>query len=149
MEPSQSREPDGPMAETEIDSIRLTQARPLSPHLLVYTPMLTMMMSIAHRITGAALYVGTLLLAWFLIALAAGSGPFAAVAAVYRSWLGILVLIGFSWALFHHLLGGIRHFIWDLGYGMDHPEREYLAQGTLYGGIALTILVWVVAWIAA
>jgi succinate dehydrogenase / fumarate reductase cytochrome b subunit len=108
-----------------------------------------MMMSIAHRITGVALYIGTLLLAWFLIALAAGPGPFATVAWVYGSWLGIIVLIGFSWALFHHLLGGIRHFVWDMGYGMDHPEREYLAQGTLYGGIGLTVLVWVIAWAAA
>ena len=108
-----------------------------------------MMMSIAHRITGSILYIGTLLLAWYLIALAAGPGPFSTVSAVYGSWLGILVLIGFSWALFHHLLGGVRHFVWDLGYGMDHPVREYLAQGTLYGGIALTVVVWVIAWIAA
>ena len=129
--------------------ISLEQMRPLSPHLQIYRPLLTMMMSIAHRITGSILYIGTLLLAWYLIALAAGPGPFATVSAVYGSWLGIIVLIGFSWALFHHLLGGVRHFIWDMGYGMDHPEREYLAQGTLYGGIALTILVWAIAWIAA
>ncbi len=137
------------MAETKTRPINLEGLRPLSPHLQIYSPLLTMMMSIAHRITGVALYVGTLLLAWFLIALAAGPGPFATVSAVYGSWLGIIILIGFSWALFHHLLGGIRHFIWDMGYGMDHPAREYLAQGTLYGGLALTLLVWLIAWIAA
>ena len=137
------------MADTKINPVRLQQTRPLSPHLMIYRPLLTMMMSIAHRITGSALYVGTLLLAWYLIALAAGPGPFGIVSAVYGSWIGIIVLIGFSWALFHHLLGGLRHFIWDMGYGMDHPEREYLAQGTLYGGIALTVIVWVIAWIAA
>ncbi len=137
------------MAETNTKTAQLEQIRPLSPHLRIYTPLLTMMMSIAHRITGVILYAGTLLLAWFLIALAAGAAPFAAVSAVYGSWIGIIVLLGFSWALFHHLLGGVRHFIWDLGYWMDHPEREYLAQGTLYGGIALTVLVWIIAWFAA
>lgn len=117
--------------------------RPLSPHLQIYRPMLTMMMSIAHRITGIALYAGTLLLAWYLIAAASGRQAFAIAAGFLGSWLGLLVLFGFTWALFHHLLGGIRHFIWDAGYGMDHPEREWLAQGTLAGGIGLTALAWI------
>ncbi len=119
--------------------------RPLSPHLQIYRPMLTMMMSIVHRITGVALYVGTLLLAWFLIAAATDANSFAIVAAVFNSWLGRLVLFGFTWALFHHLLGGLRHFVWEAGYGMDHPQREWLAQGTLVGGILLTVLVWILA----
>lgn len=130
------------MAETKSDPITLAQNRPLSPHLQIYRPMLTMMMSIVHRITGAALYFGTLLLAWFLVGLASGADTFATVSAVYGSLPGRLVLILFTWALFHHLLGGVRHFIWDLGYGMDHPQREYLAQATLIGGLVLTILVW-------
>ena len=121
--------------------------RPLSPHLQVYRPMLTMMMSIAHRITGIALYAGTLLLAWYLIAAASGPGAFALAAGFMASWLGLLILFGFTWAMFHHLLGGIRHFIWDAGYGMDHPEREYLAQATLAGAILLTALVWALAFL--
>jgi succinate dehydrogenase / fumarate reductase cytochrome b subunit len=116
--------------------------RPLSPHLQIYRPMLTMMMSIAHRITGVALYAGTLLLAWFLIAAATDARAFATAAWALNSILGQLVLLGFTWALFHHLLGGIRHFVWDAGYGMDHPEREWLAQATLVGGIVLTVAVW-------
>lgn len=137
------------MADLKSPPLHHELRRPLSPHLQIYRPLLTMMMSIAHRITGVILAAGTLLLAWYLVALAAGPGPFGTVAAVYGSWLGIVVLVGFSWALFHHLLGGLRHFVWDLGYGMDHPEREYLAQGTLYGGIALTMIVWAIAWFAA
>ena len=137
----------GLMAETKIDSIRLERSRPLSPHLQIYKPLLTMMMSIVHRITGVALYAGTVLLAWFVIALAAGPGPFATVSAVYGSVLGQIVLFLFTWALFHHLLGGIRHFVWDLGYGMDDPGREYLAQGTLIGGIVLTALVWIIRFV--
>ena len=133
------------MAEPKINPVHLQAMRPLSPHLSVYRPMLTMMMSIAHRITGVALYAGALLLAWYLIALASGPDTFATAAAVMGSVLGRLVLFLFTWALFHHLLGGVRHFLWDLGWGMDHPEREYLAMGTLVGGILLTLIVWGVA----
>jgi succinate dehydrogenase / fumarate reductase cytochrome b subunit len=121
--------------------------RPLSPHLQIYSPMLTMMMSIAHRITGGALYVGTLLLAWWLIALSKDANAFAIANGFLASWFGLLILFGFTWALFHHLLGGLRHFVWEAGYGLDHPEREYLAQATLGGGLGLTILVWIIAFI--
>ena len=137
------------MVETKTPSMSLEQRRPLSPHLQIYTPMLTMMMSITHRITGIALYAGTVLIAWYVIALAAGRGPFATVSAVYGSWLGIVVLIGFTWALYQHLLGGIRHAIWDLGHGTDYPMREYLAQGSLVGGLLLTAVTWLIAWYVA
>ena len=130
------------MAEAQPRPAATRHQRPLSPHLQIYRPMLTMMMSIAHRITGIVLYAGTLLLAWFLIAAASDAHSFAVVAGVVNSWIGLVVLFGFTWALFHHLLGGVRHFLWDAGYGMDHPMREYLAQGTLGGGLVLTVLVW-------
>ena len=129
------------MAGTEGSAEPRAVKRPLSPHLQIYTPMLTMMMSIAHRITGIALYAGTLLLAWYLIALAMGPDAFDTVTWFLDSIIGKLVLLGFAWALFHHLLGGVRHFLWDAGYAMDHPEREWLAQGTLIGGLALTVVV--------
>ena len=109
--------------------------------------MLTMMMSIVHRITGIALYVGTLLLAWFLIAAATNARSFATASWFLASVPGQLALFGFTWALFHHMLGGIRHFVWDAGFGMDDPEREWLAQATLAGGIGLTILCWIVAYV--
>jgi succinate dehydrogenase / fumarate reductase cytochrome b subunit len=137
------------MAESHTHTAGLADKRPLSPHLQIYRPMLTMMMSIVHRITGVALYVGTLFLVWYLIALGSGAASFARVSSVYGSFLGLLVLFGFTWALFHHFLGGVRHLIWDLGYGMDHPEREYLAKGTLVGGFAITVLVWILALVFA
>ena len=130
------------MADIRATSRITTVTRPLSPHLSVYRPMLTMLMSIAHRITGMALYAGTLLLAWWLIAAASNAAAFGTVAAVMNSWIGLLVLFGFTWALFHHLLGGLRHFVWDTGRGMEYPEREYLAAGTLAGGLVLTLGVW-------
>lgn len=120
--------------------------RPLSPHLGIYRFTLTMAMSIAHRITGIGLYVGVLLLAWFLIAASMDASAFGAFSAFIRSILGRLILFGFSWSLFHHLLGGIRHLIWDAGYGLDDPLREYLALATLVGGFLLTMLVWSLAY---
>ncbi|HEX4767699.1 MAG TPA: succinate dehydrogenase, cytochrome b556 subunit [Lichenihabitans sp.] len=135
------------MAEAPRHGAAVRHQRPLSPHLQIYRPMLTMMMSILHRITGMALYAGTLLLAWFLIAAAAGPRAFGVASGFMGSWFGLLILFGFSWALFHHLLGGIRHFIWDAGYGMDHPAREYLAQATLAGGLGLTLVVWILAFV--
>ena len=123
-----------------------TAPRPLSPHLQIYKPMLTMMMSIAHRITGFALYVGTLLLAWWLIAAASGPAYFDYVNGLLTTFIGRLVLFGFTWALFHHMLGGIRHFIWDTGKGFDLNTVEWLARLTLVGGLAITIIVWVVAY---
>jgi succinate dehydrogenase / fumarate reductase cytochrome b subunit len=135
------------MAEVNTRPATSESRRPLSPHLQIYRPMLTMMMSIMHRITGGALYVGTLLLAWWLIAASIDAKAFATASWVLASPIGLLILFGFTWALFHHLLGGLRHFVWDFGYGMDHPEREYLAQATLIGGLVLTVVVWILAYV--
>ena len=120
--------------------------RPLSPHLGIYRMTLTMLMSITHRITGVGLYIGVLLLAWFLIAAASDASAFALFSGFIQSIIGQILLFGFTWALFQHLLGGIRHFVWDAGYGLDDPAREYLAQVTAVGGIALTVIVWVIGY---
>lgn len=123
-------------------------ARPLSPHLQIYRPMLTMTMSIVHRITGAALYFGTLLVAWWLIAAAAGPNAFAAVQGFADSLIGRLVLFGFTWALLHHLLGGVRHLIWDAGYGFGPREREFLTLAGLIASVGLTVLIWILGYLA-
>jgi len=122
-------------------------ARPLSPHLQIYRLTLTMVMSIVHRATGAVLYVGTLLLAWWLLAIASGPNAYLTFQSVAGSWIGRLVLFGYTWALIHHMLGGIRHFLWDLGYGFGAAEREWLARATLFGSIALTLLLWIFAYL--
>jgi len=123
-----------------------TRPRPLSPHLEIYRPTLTMAMSIVHRITGVGLYIGVLLLAWFLIALSSDATTFATFSSFIRSFVGQLLLLGFTWSLFHHMLGGVRHALWDSGIGLDHPLRERLAQATLIGGIALTIITWIIGY---
>jgi succinate dehydrogenase / fumarate reductase, cytochrome b subunit len=123
-----------------------TIERPLSPHLQIYRPMLTMMMSIVHRITGAALYLGTLLVAWLLVAAASGPDSYAMAMGFLSSWFGKLILFGYTWALMHHMLGGVRHFVWDTGHGFGVEEREWLARATLAGSIALTLAIWLVGW---
>ena len=121
--------------------------RPLSPF-MTYRWTLTMAMSIVHRITGIALYAGTLLMAWWLIATASGPGAYANIQAFTSSWIGRVVVFGYTWALLHHMLGGIRHLIWDLGYGFGPSEREWLTRAALFGSITLTIVVWIIAYLA-
>ena len=118
--------------------------RPLSPHLSIYRPTMTMAMSIAHRISGAALYVGVLLLAWFLIAVSSDASSFAVFSDFISSFIGRLTLFVITWALFHHLVGGVRHILWDAGYGLDAPLRDQMAWATAIGGFALTVLVWAI-----
>ena len=121
-------------------------SRPLSPHLQIDQPILTMVMSILHRVTGGALYFGTLLLAWWLIAAASGEAYYDFVNGLMGSILGRLVLFGFTWALVHHMLGGIRHFIWDMGAGFGREAREWLARATIIGSVTLTILLWIIGY---
>ena len=120
--------------------------RPLSPHLQIYKPMLTMMMSIVHRATGMALYAGTLLLVWWLMAAAISDSYFAMVQSIFGSWIGQLVLLGFTWALIHHTAGGIRHLIWDTGRGFDLASVETSARVTLAASVLLTIALWAIAY---
>jgi succinate dehydrogenase / fumarate reductase, cytochrome b subunit len=116
--------------------------RPLSPHLQIYRWMLTLAMSIVHRITGIGLYVGSLLLAWWLIAAASGPNAYGRVQWFMGTTIGLLILFGYTWALLHHMLGGIRHLIWDMGYGFGPSEREWLTAANLVGSIGLTVLLW-------
>jgi succinate dehydrogenase / fumarate reductase cytochrome b subunit len=109
--------------------------------------MLTMMMSIVHRITGAGLYFGTLLVVWWLLAAASGPSGYAGVGSFMSSWLGRIILLGYTWALMHHMLGGIRHLIWDTGRGFGPNEREWLARANLIGSISLTIVIWAVGYL--
>lgn len=120
--------------------------RPLSPHLQVYRPMLSMMMSIAHRVTGAALFFGTVLFVGWLSAAAQSESLFDCVQAFFAHWFGRLVLFGFTWALIHHALGGLRHLLWDTGRGFALTTVEWLARANLIGSVLLTILLWILAY---
>jgi len=119
-------------------------SRPLSPHLQIYRPLFTMMMSIVHRITGVGLYFGMVLFVWWLLAAASTASAYATFSSLAGSAIGLLVLLGFTWALLHHAIGGVRHFIWDFIHGFGPKERELLAKATLVSSVGLTILLWTV-----
>ncbi|HVY42010.1 MAG: succinate dehydrogenase, cytochrome b556 subunit [Bacteroidota bacterium] len=123
---------------------RLGMQRPISPHLQIYRPLINMVASILHRITGAALYFGTLLLAWWLVAAAAGPEQFALINSFFASPLGLLILVGYTWAFMLHLLGGIRHFIWDTVRGFELSTVNALCWSSLLGSFVLTAFVWLV-----
>lgn len=125
-----------------------TRQRPLSPHLTIYRPPITMTMSIVHRITGGALYFGTLLMVWWLISAATSEAYFDLVNWVFGSWIGRIVLLGYTWALMHHMLGGVRHFVWDTGAALEKRTASKLAWATLAGSLALTVLIWIAGYAA-
>ena len=124
----------------------LADNRPLSPHLQIYRTEINMVMSIVHRLTGVALYLGTLVLVWWLTAAAVGPAYYEFVRGLLATWLGRLVLFGFTLALMLHLLGGIRHLIWDTGKGLDLKTVDRLGWLTLFGAILLTLVIWFAAY---
>ena len=114
--------------------------RPLSPHLQVYRPQMTSISSIFTRITGNALIVGALLVVWWLLAASYGPDYFATADAVLTSWVGDIVLTLSLWALWYHMLAGIRHLIWDTGRGLEVPVAEKLGWACFAGSFVLTIV---------
>ncbi len=121
--------------------------RPLSPHLQVYRPQLTSMLSIAHRITGVALGVGTLLLVYWLAAAAGGPESYAAAQGFIGSFFGQLLLFGWTVALFYHLANGIRHLFWDAGYGFELPTVQRSGLAVLAATAVLTVVSWIAAYV--
>jgi succinate dehydrogenase / fumarate reductase cytochrome b subunit len=121
------------------------QQRPLSPHLQVYRWQITMVMSILHRASGVALTVGTLGLAWWLLALAAGGERYANASALIASPLGLVLLFGFSLSLVYHLLNGLRHLMWDMGWGFDIPEIYRSGWAVAVLTVVFTAAIWFVA----
>ncbi len=120
--------------------------RPLSPHLQAYDMLqMTSAMSIMHRASGIAWSLATVLLVWWLVALASGPGPFATVQWFMSSFIGLLVLFGMTVVAWFHTLAGIRHMAWDLGYGFSLPAMMRSGQAVLVGTAALTVLTWVIA----
>ena len=118
--------------------------RPLSPHLQVYRWPISMVLSILHRVTGVALAVGSLLLTWWLVAAAVSGEAFAHVQWFLATPIGLLLLFGWSLALFFHFFAGIRHLVWDAGYGFDKPFYNQSAWAVVIATIAATVLLWIV-----
>lgn len=120
-----------------------TDNRPLSPHLQVYKPQLTSMLSILHRITGVVLAIGALLLVWWLIAAAAGPDAYDSAQGFIGSILGRLLLFGWTFALFYHLANGIRHLAWDAGWGFELNVAYATGWLVVIVSIVLTFVSWI------
>ena len=120
----------------------MAKPRPLSPHLQIYRPQLTSIMSISHRATGAALAAGTLLLCLWLVALAAGDVWYELAATVIGHPIGIFILFGYSVALVYHALNGVRHLIWDYGIALTIPGVYRSGQIVLLLTVVITTLTW-------
>ena len=118
--------------------------RPISPHLQIYRWQLTSVLSILHRTAGVVLSAGAILLVWWLVAAASGPETYEGVENFLGSWIGLLVLFGWTTALFYHLCNGIRHLVWDTGQALD-LKSTYLGGWLVVGGTALLT---VIAWIA-
>jgi succinate dehydrogenase / fumarate reductase, cytochrome b subunit len=119
--------------------------RPLSPHLGIYRMSISMLMSIVHRITGAALYFGTILLAAWLIGIAQGPKAFNTVNSFFGHPVGLFIMFGYTWALIHHMLGGLKHFVWDTGRGFNLRTVNLLSWLTPILSVGLTAAIWLVA----
>jgi succinate dehydrogenase / fumarate reductase cytochrome b subunit len=118
--------------------------RPLSPHLQVYRPQITSVGSILHRFTGVAISAGPLLLVWWLVAAASGVGAFDTVQGFIASPIGLLVLFGWTAALFYHFFAGIRHLVWDAGYGFEKPTYHASGYAVFAATGVATVLVWII-----
>ena len=118
--------------------------RPLSPFMFPawYRFQITSVLSILHRLTGIALVVGSILLAWWLVAVAAGGDLFAATQAFIASPIGVLLLFGWSVAFFYHLCSGIRHLAWDAGYGFEIRDAYRSGYAVIVATVVLTVLAW-------
>jgi succinate dehydrogenase / fumarate reductase cytochrome b subunit len=125
-----------------------TVQRPMSPHLQIYRPQITSAMSIFHRITGVALSAGTLVLVWWLAAAATSDRAFATASWFIGSWLGILMLFGWTAALWYHFCAGIRHLFWDAGYGYDLPQVHASGRAAIVAAAVLTVITWLFVFIA-
>jgi len=123
--------------------------RPLSPHLQIYSPQITSVLSIFHRITGATLTFSTVFLTCWLLAAAHGPDTFESAQTFMGSWFGQLVLLSISISFFYHLANGIRHLIWDAGYGFELTVLRVTGILVVLIAIALTTLTWIVALIRA
>ncbi len=117
--------------------------RPLSPHLLIYKPQLTSLLSVTHRGTGLALCVGTIPLVWWLFAAATSDAGFNLAQEFWYSWIGRLMLLGWSWSLFYHLCNGIRHMCWDAGWGFELKTVYRSGWIVVWSSVILTLLAWI------
>lgn len=119
-----------------------SQNRPLSPHLQIYKPQITSLLSITHRMTGVFLAFGAVVLANWVMSATYGADAFDLAQGLIASWFGRLVLLGLTFSLFFHLANGIRHLGWDFGFGYALPKVRASGVAVILFALALTLLTW-------
>ncbi len=124
-----------------------SQQRPLSPHLQIYRPQITSVLSITHRMTGVALWVGALFFTYWLAAAVYGPEAFNRAQDLMASWFGRLILFGWTFCLFYHLSNGIRHIAWDYGWGFEMPQLRATGWIVVIASLTLTALTWISAFV--
>ena len=120
----------------------MSRSKPLSPHLQVYRPQLTSVLSITHRLTGIALSAGTVLILYWLVSAAGGTERYAAAETFFACWLVKLALAAWTWAFFYHLCNGIRHLAWDAGYGFELKQVYRSGYTVVVASLVMTGLIW-------
>jgi succinate dehydrogenase / fumarate reductase cytochrome b subunit len=125
-----------------------TRNRPVSPHLQVYKPQITSILSITHRITGVALCGGAVILTYWLMAATYGPDAFATAQSLLGSWFGMLVLLGVVFSLWYHLANGIRHLAWDAGWGFELDQVTKSGIAVIGAAVVLTVATFALAFTA-
>jgi succinate dehydrogenase / fumarate reductase cytochrome b subunit len=120
--------------------------RPLSPHLQIYRPQLTSVLSITHRATGLFLAIGAVVLVYWLVSIASGAHHYSAVHASLSSWVGKLLLLAWTFSLFYHLCNGVRHLCWDVGLGYELRSAYLSGYAVIAVSVLLTAITWISAW---
>ena len=120
----------------------MTRKRPLSPHLQIYKPQLTSILSILHRATGVTLSMGSIILVLWIIALTLGEETYAMFSLIVNHWFSKFVLLGFTFGLFYHLSNGIRHLFWDAGYGYDLKVAYISGSVVVVASLFFTAVTW-------
>ena len=122
----------------------MNRPRPLSPHLQVYKPQLTSILSILHRGTGIVLSIGSIFLVSWILVLTLGESAYQIYSQFVNNWFGKLVIFGFTFGLFYHLSNGIRHLFWDAGYGYDLKDAYISGFAVIFSSLSLTLITWLI-----
>ena len=125
----------------------MSRQRPLSPHLQIYKPQITSMLSILHRATGIALSIGSVILVLWIVALTLGENTYLMYSNLINKWFGKLIIFGFTFALFYHLSNGIRHLFWDAGYGYDLKHAYISGVAVIISSLSLTSITWLIVYL--
>ena len=122
----------------------MSRQRPLSPHLQIYKPQITSILSILHRGTGIVLSIGSIILVLWIVALTLGENTYSMFSNLINNWFGKLIIFCFTFALFYHLSNGIRHLFWDAGYGYDLKHAYISGVAVIFFSIFLTSITWLI-----